>query len=73
MTAPATASVRVKSPRMIRLLAARQSFTVEQVGVITPKFVEVEELSVGEVGFVVAGDRDKDCWKEEAPEHRREG
>jgi len=39
----------------IRLLAARQSFTVEQVGVITPKFVEVEELSVGEVGFVVAG------------------
>ncbi len=39
----------------IRLLATQQSFTVEQVGVITPKFVEVDELSVGEVGFVIAG------------------
>ena len=39
----------------IRLVATQQSFTVEQVGVITPKFAEVDELSVGEVGFVVAG------------------
>jgi GTP-binding protein LepA len=39
----------------IRLLATQQVFTVEQVGVITPKFLEVEELSVGEVGFMVAG------------------
>ncbi len=39
----------------IRMLARNLSFTVEQVGVITPKFTEVDELSVGEVGFVVAG------------------
>ncbi len=39
----------------IRLIATQQSFQVEQVGVITPKFTEVEELSVGEVGYVVAG------------------
>jgi GTP-binding protein LepA len=39
----------------IRLLATQQSFTIEQVGVITPKFLEVSELSVGEVGYVVAG------------------
>jgi GTP-binding protein LepA len=39
----------------IRLLATQQAFAVEQVGVITPKFEEAEELSVGEVGFVVAG------------------
>jgi len=39
----------------IRLLATMQSFTVEQVGAITPKPVEVNELAVGEVGFVVAG------------------
>ncbi len=39
----------------IRLVATQQSFTVEQVGVITPKFAEVDELSVGEVGFVVGG------------------
>jgi GTP-binding protein LepA len=39
----------------IRLLATGQNFNVEQVGVITPKFQEIDELSVGEVGFVVAG------------------
>ncbi len=39
----------------IRLMAIQQAFTVEQVGIITPKFQEVEELSVGEVGFVAAG------------------
>ena len=39
----------------IRLVATEQVFTVEQVGVITPKFLEVDELSVGEVGFMVAG------------------
>jgi GTP-binding protein LepA len=39
----------------IRLMAIQQAFTVEQVGVITPKFQTVEELSVGEVGFVAAG------------------
>jgi GTP-binding protein LepA len=39
----------------IRLMAIQQAFTVEQVGIITPKFQEVEELSVGEVGFIAAG------------------
>jgi len=39
----------------IRLLATQQTFSVEQIGVITPKFQEVEELSVGEVGWVAAG------------------
>jgi len=39
----------------IRLMAIQQAFTVEQVGVITPKFQTVEELSVGEVGYVAAG------------------
>src|SRR5437773_1402436 len=41
----------------IRLLATQQSFTVEQIGVITPKFTEVDELSVGDVGFMVGGIR----------------
>ena len=39
----------------IRLMATQQSFTAEQIGVITPKFQEVDELSVGEVGFLAAG------------------
>ena len=45
----------IRKGSKIRLMAAQQAFTVEQVGVITPKFEEAEELSVGEVGFVVAG------------------
>jgi len=39
----------------IRFLATGQEYTVEQVGVITPKLRTIEGLSVGEVGFVVAG------------------
>ena len=45
----------VRKGMKIRLMATQQTFTVEQAGVITPKFEEVDELSVGEVGFVVAG------------------
>ena len=45
----------LRKGQKVRLMATQQSFEIEQVGVITPKFVEVEELSVGEVGFVVAG------------------
>jgi GTP-binding protein LepA len=45
----------LRKGQKIRLMATQQSHEIEQVGVITPKFVEVNELSVGEVGFVVAG------------------
>jgi GTP-binding protein LepA len=46
----------------IRLMAIQQAFNVEQVGIITPKFQDVDELSVGEVGFVAAGiKRVADC------------
>jgi GTP-binding protein LepA len=45
----------IRKGQKIRLLATAQTFNVEQVGVITPKFQEVDELSVGEVGFVIAG------------------
>ena len=38
----------------IRLMAAGQDYEVEQVGVFTPKPVPVDELGVGEVGFIVA-------------------
>ncbi len=39
----------------IRMVNTQQAFTVEEVGVITPKFLEVQELAVGEVGYVIAG------------------
>ncbi len=39
----------------IRMVNTGLTFTIEQVGVITPKFQDVESLTVGEVGFVIAG------------------
>ena len=39
----------------IRLMAEGHDHEVEQVGLFTPKPVQVEELGVGEVGFLVAG------------------
>jgi GTP-binding protein LepA len=45
----------LRKGQRVRLMATQQTHEIEQVGVITPKFVEVEELSVGEVGFIVAG------------------
>src|SRR5512145_2465986 len=39
----------------IRLMAGGQDHEVEQVGVFTPKAEVIDELGVGEVGFLVAG------------------
>ena len=38
----------------IRLMAEGQDYDAEQVGIFTPKAIPVEELGVGEVGFLVA-------------------
>jgi GTP-binding protein LepA len=38
----------------VRLMAAGQDYEIEQVGVFSPKPVPVEELGVGEAGFIVA-------------------
>jgi GTP-binding protein LepA len=43
------------APRMkIRLCANDQVYEVEELGVLTPKAIAVEELAAGDVGFVVA-------------------
>jgi GTP-binding protein LepA len=44
----------IRKGQPIRMVNTQQSFTVEQVGVITPKFQEVDDLTVGEVGYVIA-------------------
>jgi GTP-binding protein LepA len=42
-------------PKMkIRLMATRQDFEVDGLGVFSPKATPVDELGVGEVGFIVA-------------------
>src|SRR6266513_1288713 len=38
----------------IRFMAAQQDYEVDDLGVFSPKAIPAEELSVGEVGFVVA-------------------
>ena len=42
-------------PKMkVRLMATAQDYEVDQLGVFSPKALPVDELGVGEVGFVVA-------------------
>ncbi|MGH9455769.1 MAG: GTP-binding protein, partial [Terriglobia bacterium] len=45
---------RLAQGMKIRLWSNNQVYTVEELGVITPKLVRVEELTAGEVGFIVA-------------------
>ncbi|HZT72124.1 MAG TPA: translation elongation factor 4 [Terriglobales bacterium] len=45
---------RLRRGQRMRLMSNGLAFTVEALGVRTPKTVEVEELAAGEVGFVIA-------------------
>ncbi len=45
---------RLKKGARIRLMSNGREFDVESLGVLTPKPVEIAELSAGEVGFFVA-------------------
>ncbi len=44
----------LRTKQKIRLMAAEQDYEVDNLGVFSPKAIPVEELGVGEVGFVVA-------------------
>ena len=44
----------LKTGMKIRLVSNGQSYDVERVGVMSPKMKETDQLSVGEVGYVVA-------------------
>lgn len=45
----------LKPKEKIRLMATGAEYLCEQVGVFTPKSVQKQQLSAGEVGFVIAG------------------
>jgi GTP-binding protein LepA len=45
----------IRAGMKMRLMATAQEFPVEEVGVFLPKPLVVEELTAGEVGFIVAG------------------
>jgi GTP-binding protein LepA len=44
----------LKTKMKVRLMAIAQDYEVDDLGVFSPKALPVEELGVGEVGFVVA-------------------
>jgi GTP-binding protein LepA len=39
----------------IRMMAAGAVHTVDQVGIFTPKKIQVEQLSIGEIGYIITG------------------
>ncbi|MBL7685052.1 MAG: elongation factor 4, partial [Deltaproteobacteria bacterium] len=45
----------LKKGQQIQLMSTGKTYLVDKIGVIDPFFKEVEELSVGEVGFMIAG------------------
>ncbi len=45
----------LKPKQRIRMMASAAEYLCEQVGVFTPKSVQREQLSAGEVGFIIAG------------------
>lgn len=45
----------VKPKDKIRFMATRSEQQVEQTGIFTPKIVQKESLSAGQVGFIIAG------------------
>lgn len=45
----------IKKGMKIKMMATGKVFEVDEVGIFAPHPVEVEELSVGDVGYVVAG------------------
>jgi len=46
---------KIKAGEKIKLMATGNVFEVGQVGVFTPKMTPAEELSSGEVGYIIAG------------------
>ncbi len=47
----------IRRKMKIRFMATGKEYEVEEVGIFTPKLKPTDELSVGEVGFVIAGIR----------------
>jgi len=48
----------IRAGDKIRMMAVGREFTTDEVGVFTPKRLKVESLSVGEVGYLIAGIKD---------------
>ena len=46
---------RLKKGMKIKLMSTNQDYEIEKVGIFTPKAKDIEELSAGEIGFIITG------------------
>jgi len=46
---------KIKKNMKIKMMSTNREYTVEKVGVFTPKPIDVEELNSGEIGFIITG------------------
>ncbi len=46
---------KLKKNMKVRLMSNDQEYTIEKVGVFTPKPNDIDELSSGEIGFIITG------------------
>ncbi len=45
----------IKKGMKVRLMSTNQEYTIEKVGIFTPKARDIEELNSGEIGFIITG------------------
>ena len=46
---------RIKKNMKIKMMSSNREYTVEKVGVFTPKPTDIDELNSGEIGFIITG------------------
>ena len=46
---------KIKKDMKIKMMSSNRDYTVEKVGVFTPKPIDVKELNSGEIGFIITG------------------
>jgi len=46
---------KIKKGMKVKLMSTNKEYEIEKVGVFTPKAKDIEELSAGEIGFIITG------------------
>ena len=46
---------KIKKNMKIKMMSSNKDYTVERVGVFTPKPIDIDELNSGEIGFIITG------------------
>ncbi|MCZ6882849.1 MAG: translation elongation factor 4 [Gammaproteobacteria bacterium] len=53
----------IRPRQKIRMMSSRREYTVEKVGIFTPKRKATEQLQAGDVGFIISGIKDIESAK----------